>query len=358
MSRFRPHDAKPKFKHLGDSSPCLFFTPKAIKTMQVYVEECSDEIGWLGIVEAYDDNVFLCTEVHLLHQDVSGATTEIQPEGLVKYAEEVGMDNMENVRLWGHSHVNGGTSPSLQDDKQMDLFQKNGFPWYFRIIANKRGLVGVTFFNFEKQYVVEDVPWDIHYPAEIDADAIKQEIKTKVTKISYAANNLYSGYASGYTSGSRKFGQKDYVWSDTLCYWVPDKEGEYKAYCDALREEIVEADVTEVPAGKKNRAVTESDDSEALEAALKAMDELEELSLDDMDELEELSLDDMDEEIIANILDDAIITDLSDCLSMIEIVDMVSGLEDFSDRADIRVLMEYHGIGYKDLCALCDEKLL
>lgn len=182
--KFKPHTAVPKAR-LYNKLPNLLFTPQAAATMAYYVDECSDEIGWLGIVEKYEDEMYLCTEVHLLEQEVNGGTTEISPMGLVKMAEELGLEKMQKIFLWGHSHVNMGVSPSGQDETQMKLFMENGMEWFFRIICNKKGDIGVTFYNYKENYVVEDVPWDVYYETGVEKAAIVAEMKEKVKKKTY-----------------------------------------------------------------------------------------------------------------------------------------------------------------------------
>lgn len=190
--RFNVHDAKPACRPFGNN-PVLFFSHMAIQKMMIYVATCEQEVGWLGLVDVYDNNCYLCTDVHLLHQEVNGGTTEITPEGLVLFAEEVGFDEMAKCHLWGHSHVNMGTSASSQDEDQMSLFKENSMEWFFRIICNKSGKISVSFYDYKAGYVIDDCKWEEYSEVVIDEEAVKAEIKDKVKPKTYAVTKFTGG---------------------------------------------------------------------------------------------------------------------------------------------------------------------
>src|SRR5690606_11009605 len=107
--------------------------------MFIYVDECNDEIGWLGtakIMEGNEHNIVFIDDVFLFDQEVHATTTEITPEGLTEFANELiemgdkGIEIWNNIKVWGHSHVNLGVSPSGQDDKQMKTFRDGGHDWF------------------------------------------------------------------------------------------------------------------------------------------------------------------------------------------------------------------------------------
>lgn len=201
--RFNPHTAKPEYRRT-EGTPELYFTPLAIQKMQVYVDKCQDEVGWLGSVAKYAGEKYLCTDVHLLHQEVNGGTTEITPEGLVLFAEEIGFEEMADVHLWGHSHVNMGVSASGQDESQMSLFEDNGIQWFFRIICNKRGSISVSYYNYKESYIVDDCPWQEYVEPVIVADVIEREIAEKVKKKVYVyPGNSQSRFTGGWGNQAR-----------------------------------------------------------------------------------------------------------------------------------------------------------
>jgi hypothetical protein len=147
--------------------PTVHISETALKKMFIYTDEVSDEVGWLGT--AYrDGNTYLIKEVFLFDQQVHGATTEITPEGLADFATELmqqpdGMEIWNNMKMWGHSHVNMGITPSGQDDKQMEEFSQNGHDFFIRLICNKKGDLGVDVYDYENGMEFHNAPWVIYH---------------------------------------------------------------------------------------------------------------------------------------------------------------------------------------------------
>lgn len=184
--------------------PTLYITPTALAKMRIYVEECDKEVGWLGEVEQLDKD-YICKDVFLPGQDTHSSTTEIQPDDLVKLAEENEDELLERLLLWGHSHVNMSTSPSGQDNDQINLFKNNKMPFFFRVIANKKGDLTVTYYDIPRQITVTDSAWCVYNEVNLDEELIKQEIKDKVREKTYT--NSYTPIA-GQTYG------KIWEWND------------------------------------------------------------------------------------------------------------------------------------------------
>lgn len=230
--------------------PKVFISQKALDKMSVYVDEApgSDEIGWLGT--AYrEGSEFLIDDVFLFRQEVHGTTTEITPEGLEEFAMELlqqenGVEIWNNMKMWGHSHVNMSITPSGQDNSQMEAFSKVGHDFFIRLICNKKGEMGIDVYFYEEGLEFHNAPWETYadeqdevleqYEQQMTAlekhleelkqqvgqyrqtkiDAIKEpikaEIKEKVSKLVYqntkskkgtsnwANNNGYTNYYDYY----------------------------------------------------------------------------------------------------------------------------------------------------------------
>ena len=121
--------------------PMVLFSSDAILKMKLYTKEVNDEVGWLGTVNKIGNNYYV-SDVFLFEQDVHGTTTEITPEGLTTFAEEIlqeedGVEKWNNMKLWGHSHVNMGVFASSQDDKQIKELKANT-DFFIRVIMNKK----------------------------------------------------------------------------------------------------------------------------------------------------------------------------------------------------------------------------
>lgn len=187
---------------VGFKSPKVYITPLALQKMQVYVSECSKEIGWLGEV-VREGNVFVIVDTMLFKQEVHGATTEIDENNLMEVAEELlqtpeGSERYSRLKMWGHSHVNMAVTPSGQDDNQIKLFEQ-GNEYFIRIIANKKGEMRVDLYDFTTGVAYNCIKWEIYIQNMIDKDAIKNEMKEKVTEkvfaqtITYGQQGLYRG---------------------------------------------------------------------------------------------------------------------------------------------------------------------
>lgn len=200
--------------------PNIIINPDALVKMQIFVENCTEEVGWLGTAyKSEKSNTIMIDDMFLFDQEVHSTTTEITPEGLTTFGEAIlaetnGMEIWNNLKVWGHSHVNMTVSPSGQDNSQMETFAEGGHDWFIRIIANKRGEMCLDLYNYEQGIIYNDLPWTESVSAEemeieeqieqlykfLDAikknrmgnflDDIKEEIKEKVKKKTYTQPNI------------------------------------------------------------------------------------------------------------------------------------------------------------------------
>ena len=201
--------------------PTLQFTPVALGKMHKYTQSVDSEIGWMGVVKKEGAGLYTCTDVRLLHQEVHSATTEITPDALIKYAQEY-PDDVADTLLWGHSHVEMGVSPSGQDDTQLYDMAENGCPYFFRVITNKRGDIGITFVDFAIRYTVTDVPWQLAFDLTEDID---KEIKEKVKEKPVLIYDKYEGMyvAESYDEETIAKIVECYDLNDTTLKGVPKK---------------------------------------------------------------------------------------------------------------------------------------
>lgn len=200
---FSPHSFETKIEMMSDV-PKILISKVAYAKMWHYVDIAGEEVGWLGTVEKIP-GALLIKDVFLLKQKVSSAQTTITEEGLTEFGEEIlqlpdGVDIYNNIRFWGHSHVNMGTSPSGQDESQMEIFKGSEHPYFIRGILNKRGRMEFTIFFYENGIKIEDAEWAIYEPVDASIrENIEAEFKEKVTKETYNYK-AYSPYVSPYAS--------------------------------------------------------------------------------------------------------------------------------------------------------------
>lgn len=177
--------------------PFVYISPLAITKMAKIVDHCKDEVGWLGSATKLSDAIFFIDDVFMFEQEVNATTCEITPEGLAKFGTEIlSMENGSNIynsiRVWGHSHVNMGVTPSGQDDDQVKEFAGEN-DWFIRIIANKKGKIKIDVFDYERNLAYISVDWEVFlgdFTEELDK--LEKEIDEKVTKKSYYTTPKYA----------------------------------------------------------------------------------------------------------------------------------------------------------------------
>lgn len=180
--------------------PNVIINKEALIKMLLFVDNCQDEIGWLGIATKSEDknkNIYYIEDVILFEQDVHSSTTEITPEGLSKFGEQLleqpnGIEMWNNIRVWGHSHINMDVLPSTQDNEQMGVFAKSGHDWFIRIIANKQGKLKVDLYDYIQGIAYLDVPWVENLSQE--EVSLYNEISVLEEKINSFKNELFNSY--------------------------------------------------------------------------------------------------------------------------------------------------------------------
>lgn len=171
--------------------PKVVMDLEAYKKMLYIVNLSNKEIGWLGLVEKQQGNILRIKDVYLFRQQVGATTCEITPEGIEEVVidllqSENGEELIENLKLWGHSHVNMATSPSAQDVRQLNSFEQNGNEWFLGVILNKSGDFNFTYADYVTGIKVNNLSWTVDIPGFNDSCMeleIKNEIKEKVTDL-------------------------------------------------------------------------------------------------------------------------------------------------------------------------------
>lgn len=188
---FRPHNFTTKYVILDPPKPIIYIPKSVAEKMYHYVNLCEKEISWLGTVEESESD-FIIEDVFLLHQDVSGTHTRLDPEVVAKFYQELlttpeGTLIANKIKLWGHSHVNMDTNASGQDDTQMAEFSENGNDYFIRLICNKKTKMSFSVFFYKEGLIAHDVEWCVLNEFNWDEEVrIKKEIEDKVTTTNYS----------------------------------------------------------------------------------------------------------------------------------------------------------------------------
>lgn len=288
---FKEAVGKASISILEKQAPHIIISKEALIKMSLYTKHCKEEIGWLGTAHKVNKNYYI-SDVFLFHQNVHSTTTEITPEGLTTFAEEIlkkpeGLEIWNNTKMWGHSHVDMGVISSAQDDKQMETFADGGHNWFIRIIVNKKGDIRLDLYDYENGIIYNNLPWDAimsekeeqlyreidlleqeiekintslfnNYDKEI-AEEIELKVQKKTTKVTGFNNGttttgagkskrniITNQYGTGYwENGTFHMYEKDYTASVLTIYSFNDvyddieeeillQIGEYKTYIEAV----------------------------------------------------------------------------------------------------------------------------
>jgi hypothetical protein len=198
------------FNHSGDttyrilgSAPLVehvTMTPLAYQKMMEFTKHCDLEISWLGTVKQEGWNLHI-EDVYLFKQEVSSGATELDEHAMSKFAEDLltdppdgdidkASDLINRIRMWGHSHVKMGTTPSGTDDKTMDEFAENvrntDMPFMIRLICNKLGSLRIDVYQYDIGVAKMNAKWSVKYPEAALSDTIKSEMRDKVSRKSYS----------------------------------------------------------------------------------------------------------------------------------------------------------------------------
>jgi len=179
----------------------IYMTQEASDKMFAYAKRCSIEISGLGTVEIVDGCPVI-TDVFLLKQECSGATTNIDDTALgdmyMKMAEE-GKKEF-NIRLWWHSHVGGGCYWSGTDTSTIERFLGTS-SWFLSIVVNNKGEYRARV-DYYKPFRVELDNVDVEIlrdkMSEDEMEQIDKEIEDNVSRVShieqYAGRSYYGGH--------------------------------------------------------------------------------------------------------------------------------------------------------------------
>lgn len=159
--------------------PKIIFGTKALKWIKAIVEAHHEEVGFYSVVDEIDKYKFFIRDVfYPKHSEMNAATCEISPEGendLITWLVDNGkVDDVEKIKLWGHSHHNMSTSPSGQDEKQAIDRIRSTKSYLIRIICNKKGEISCSFFDYENGIRFDHIKWEIQNDSRIDEEKIEE----------------------------------------------------------------------------------------------------------------------------------------------------------------------------------------
>lgn len=173
--------------------PRLYFTAEAFLTIQNFVRLINIEISGLGRVRprGRDFEVF---EVFILPQTSSGVHTVLDPQALSAMMEEILArgDDLADIKLWWHSHVDMGCFWSGTDSANMRrLTVDSNVDFMFGFVGTRNGQMKVRL--------------DTSSPVEMTIDDI--EVVSKVSDIEKFVLSEIASKVNNPSSKSNKKGK-------------------------------------------------------------------------------------------------------------------------------------------------------
>ena len=141
------------------------------------------EVGWLSHV-SISNNIYRIDSCEIVEQKVMSAETEMTTQGLQDFMQNTikkkGVKYFNDVRCWGHSHVNMGVSPSGQDQKQILAWKESEYE--IMLIMNKKGDLYSALYDFKNNKKHIGLPVHIVFDgfSEKQKKEISKELKKKV----------------------------------------------------------------------------------------------------------------------------------------------------------------------------------
>lgn len=185
---FAPKETKTEVKFSGNF-PEILISDQAYDDIYTIVDIADKEVAWLGTVKQ-EENKFIIEEIFLFKQKASHAFCELDAGDISDWGtrlvleREDAMEVLNNLKFWGHSHVNMGVFPSHQDDMQMKEFQKTDF--FIRGIFNKKGEIKFDLYLNQMGIEIHDVPWRRMTVVNSETrEKWEKEISEKVTQDYY-----------------------------------------------------------------------------------------------------------------------------------------------------------------------------
>lgn len=169
--------------------PVITIDAIVLRDMAALIKECNTEIGWLALSEKLEKDLYHVYEIIPVKQEVSSVTTDLMEDGLQEVYDEMvkaGRENeLNNIRFWGHSHVNMLPTPSAQDEETFEEYMKNCEDYFIRFIMNKKGDYTLDLADYEDGIIYKDLKYSILYSGnelDINNEIIKKENEIKQLK--------------------------------------------------------------------------------------------------------------------------------------------------------------------------------
>lgn len=163
--------------------PRIVFPEPTWKRLMAYVLACPLEIGGLGTVRVREDALTV-EEVFLLEQEVTGATTHLDPGAVGRFVARFAAEGRDPslLRFWWHSHASMDVFWSATDIATIRDLSEEGF--LLSLVGNHKGETRVSL-ALRRPFGVfaDDLPFRIE--PQLDSalvNEVRDEVRAKVTE--------------------------------------------------------------------------------------------------------------------------------------------------------------------------------
>lgn len=190
-------EIKPLIKHETDAIFQCMINAQTFADLNKIIANCDSEIGFLAtgkkiVVDEKDSRLiaYYIDELFIPEQTVNGVECELQAESIMnivsQHITKGGSPN--DFRVWLHSHVNMGCSPSGTDTATFNEHIKESEEWYMMVIVNKKGDVTIHIADKKENVYIKDIPLQV-YSAIVMAE-VKEKLKP-IAKVVHSYNKYW-----------------------------------------------------------------------------------------------------------------------------------------------------------------------
>lgn len=153
----------------------VMISPVAFMKMQTLIMGFDKEVGWFGLVDKLGAEEYRVSDILVFPQYTSGAFIDDEqddPLEFRKWLDTLTDEEYVARRLWGHSHVNMGVSPSGTDTSMFKRFAETNKAaldnrFALCVIINKR--MDMFWWAYDAETETEYLDKDINVIIEVEA---------------------------------------------------------------------------------------------------------------------------------------------------------------------------------------------
>lgn len=203
-------------KHNGEKTikafeePIILFTPRALTMMALIVKQAPQEVGWFGAVKKLGPMSYMVHDIYLREQKVNAVECDIDKDDIAKLAMELieqpdGVEKVNQIRMWGHSHANMGVTPSGTDDHTFEDYYKSVDDFFIMLIMNKSNDIRCELALHTTKLIYKNCEWSIYCEGYDDIKTqITKQVETMIKPIQYDVKKTpiwTNGYPDNWTIG-------------------------------------------------------------------------------------------------------------------------------------------------------------